>query len=41
MQKTATQKVEIKKGNFPDELAKVFEKHGGIVTWRKSKNIVF
>lgn len=39
--KPATQKVEIKKENFPDELAKVFEKHGGIATWRKAKTLSF
>ncbi|PQJ81355.1 DUF6503 family protein [Polaribacter glomeratus] len=39
--KPATQKEEIKKESFPDELAKVFEKHGGIATWRKAKTLSF
>lgn len=30
-----------KKENFPDELAKVFEKHGGINTWRKAQTLSF
>lgn len=32
---------EVKKENFPNELAKVFEKHGGIQTWRKAKTLSF
>lgn len=32
---------EIKKENFPDELAKVFAKHGGINTWRKAQVLSF
>jgi len=33
--------VEVKKENFPDELGKVFEKHGGIKTWRNAKVLSF
>ncbi|MGY0426967.1 MAG: DUF6503 family protein, partial [Polaribacter sp.] len=32
---------EIKKEKFPKELAKVFEKHGEIATWRKAKTLSF
>lgn len=32
---------EIKKENFPDELAKVFAKHRGINTWRKAQVLSF
>ncbi|WP_298778572.1 DUF6503 family protein [uncultured Polaribacter sp.] len=32
---------ETKKETFPNELAKVFEKHGGINTWRKAKVLSF
>jgi len=39
--KPATQKQDINKENFPDALAKVFEKHGGITTWRKAKTLSF
>jgi hypothetical protein len=38
--KTAEVK-EIKKEIFPDELAKVFEKHGGMHAWRKAKTLSF
>ncbi len=31
----------IKKENFPDELGKVFEKHGGINTWRNAQVLSF
>ena len=34
-------KKEIKKENFPAELARVFEKHGGIDTWRKARTLSF
>ncbi|WP_339662649.1 DUF6503 family protein [uncultured Polaribacter sp.] len=33
--------VEVKKENFPEELSKVFEKHGGINTWRKAQILSF
>ncbi|QNM86032.1 hypothetical protein H9W90_02640 [Polaribacter pectinis] len=33
--------VEVKKENFPTELGKVFEKHGGIDTWRKAQVLSF
>lgn len=33
--------VEIEKENFPAELSKVFEKHGGIETWRKAQVLSF
>ncbi|MDP5104745.1 MAG: hypothetical protein NWQ31_01080, partial [Polaribacter sp.] len=33
--------VEVKKENFPEELSKVFEKHGGINTWRKANILSF
>ena len=32
---------EIKKENFPDDLGKVFQKHGGINTWRKAQILSF
>ncbi|WP_299063103.1 DUF6503 family protein [uncultured Polaribacter sp.] len=32
---------EVKKENFPTELGKVFEKHGGIKAWRKNKTLSF
>jgi len=32
---------EVKKENFPKELGKVFEKHGGIDTWRKQNVLSF
>ena len=32
---------EIKKENFPKELSKVFEKHGGIKAWRNAKVLSF
>ena len=32
---------EIKKESFPEELGKVFEKHGGIDTWRNAKVLSF
>jgi hypothetical protein len=32
---------EIKKENFPEELGKVFEKHGGINAWRKAQILSF
>lgn len=31
----------VKNENFPDELGKVFEKHGGIQTWRNAKVLSF
>ena len=31
----------IQKENFPDDLAKVFENHGGINTWRKAQILSF
>ena len=31
----------IKKEHFPDEIAKVFERHGGIETWRNAKMLSF
>ena len=33
--------VEVKKETFPEELAKVFEKHGGIKAWRNAKVLSF
>jgi hypothetical protein len=39
--KSATEKEQLKKESFSDELAKVFEKHGGIATWRKAKTLSF
>lgn len=33
--------VEVKKDNFPAELGKVFEKHGGISTWKKAQTLSF
>lgn len=33
--------VEVKKENFPEELGKVFEKHGGIKAWRKAQVLSF
>ena len=33
--------VEVKKENFPTELGKVFEKHGGINIWRKAQILSF
>ena len=38
--KTETKK-EIKKENYPTELAKIFQKHGGIDLWRKQKTLSF
>jgi hypothetical protein len=35
------EEVTIHKDHFPDELAKVFTKHGGIDTWRKAKVLSF
>ncbi len=35
------QNKEVKKESFPDELAKIFEKHGGIDVWRKAKTLSF
>ncbi|WKD86329.1 hypothetical protein KCTC32516_01699 [Polaribacter huanghezhanensis] len=35
------EKKETKKENFPNELAKVFEKHGGIEAWKKAKTLSF
>jgi hypothetical protein len=32
---------EVKKENFPDELGKVFQTHGGIDTWRKLQTLSF
>jgi hypothetical protein len=32
---------EIKKENFPDELGKVFQTHGGIDIWRKAQTLSF
>lgn len=34
-------KNEVKKESFPNELAKVFEKHGGIEAWRKARTLSF
>lgn len=34
-------KTEPKKENFPAELGRIFEKHGGIDTWRKARTISF
>lgn len=34
-------KKEVKKENFPIEIAKVIEKHGGIELWRKQKTLSF
>ncbi len=34
-------KNKVKKENYPSELAKVFEKHGGIEAWRKAKTLSF
>lgn len=34
-------KKEIKKEKFPETLGKVFEKHGGIDTWRKANTLSF
>lgn len=41
--KTSEEKktTEIKKENFPTELGKVFQKHGGINTWRKAQILSF
>jgi hypothetical protein len=42
--KKATKKEEVSetiKENFPNELGKVFEKHGGIKTWRNAKVLSF
>lgn len=33
--------VDVEKESFPDELGKVFEKHGGIKTWRKAQVLSF
>ena len=33
--------IEEKKDNFPVELGKVFEKHGGITTWKKAQILSF
>lgn len=33
--------IEVKNENFPTELGKVFEKHGGINTWRKARILSF
>tara|TARA_R110002073_G_scaffold46960_3_gene127769 strand:- start:77 stop:820 length:744 start_codon:yes stop_codon:yes gene_type:complete len=35
------EKKETKKEKFPNELAKVFEKHGGIDAWRNAKTLSF
>ena len=32
---------EVKKENFPEELGKVFQTHGGINAWRKAKVLSF
>ena len=38
---TKKESKEIKKENFPSEIAKIFEKHGGINAWRKQKTLSF